>query len=190
MENLNKILKYRGLGEEMSIFDLVRVNGILGVKKDVLVFLNNKDIRFFDRKKKLPPGNAGELKILFVTPKGVEEKKGKGKKTSQIQGNETGESKSNHVLASVEPSPDQAQLTQELVREEKNPGGIDLTRKRLNLQTQGEGIEFNLPFDPNNLEKIPINGLTPVIFQITPVTDLPLLLGLAEEHPETLSAVR
>ena len=61
---------------------------------------------------------------------------------------------------------------------------------KLNLQTQGQGVEFNVPFDPNNLDKIPINGLTPVIFQITPVTDLPLLLGLSEDHSEELSAVR
>ncbi len=72
----------------------------------------------------------------------------------------------------------------------EHPGGIDLTRKRLNLQTQGEGVDFNLPFDPSHLDQIPINGLTPVIFQITPVTDLPLLLGLAEKHPEILSAAQ
>lgn len=92
---------------------------------------------------------------------------------------ETGGSSSDHgFLAEVKPEIQQS------------PGGIDLTSKRLPLETQGEGVDFNLPFDPNHLEQIPINGLTPVIFQITPVTDLPLLLGLAEDHPEALSAVR
>lgn len=50
--------------------------------------------------------------------------------------------------------------------------------------------QYNLSFDPNHLDQIPINGLTPVIFQITPVTDLPLLLGLAEDQAKELSAVR
>lgn len=73
---------------------------------------------------------------------------------------------------------------------ENTPGGIDLTRRRLPLETRGEGVEFDLPFDPNHLEKIPLNGLTPVIFQITPVTNLPLLSGLAEDPSKQLSAVR
>ena len=72
----------------------------------------------------------------------------------------------------------------------ENPGGIDLTRKKLPLQTQGDGVEFNLPFDPNNLENIPINGLTPIIFRVTTVTDFLLSFGLVEEPPETLTAVQ
>ena len=72
----------------------------------------------------------------------------------------------------------------------KNPGGIDMNPNKLKLQTQGQGVEFNLPFDPNHLDQIPINGLTPVISQITPITNLPLLLGLAEDHSEELSAIR
>ena len=71
-----------------------------------------------------------------------------------------------------------------------NPGGIDLTRKRLNLETQGQGVEFKLPFDPNNFENIPINGLTPIIFHVTTVTDFLLSFGLVEDPPETSSAVR
>jgi len=91
---------------------------------------------------------------------------------------ETSGSVSDHgFLAEVEP------------KIQQSPGGIDLTRKRLPLETQGGGVDFNLPFDPNHLDKIPINGLTPVIYQITPVTDLPLLLGLVEDHLEQLSAV-
>ena len=72
----------------------------------------------------------------------------------------------------------------------KNPGGIDMNPNKLNLQTQGQGVEFNLPFDPNRLDQIPINGLTPVIFEITPVTNLPLLLDLADDESKQLSAVR
>jgi len=102
------------------------------------------------------------------------------------------EDRVNHILQNF-PSAQQEQKYDPAALgsvEEKNPGGIDLTRKRLPLETKGEGVDFNLPFDPNTLENIPINGLTPVIYQITPVTDLPLLLGLAEDHSEQLSAVR
>ena len=87
-------------------------------------------------------------------------------------------------------SSDSAQLIENRREEKDDVGGIDLTRKKINLETQGQGVEFNLPFDPNHLDQIPINGLTPVIFQITPITDLPLLLGLADEDSKQLSAVR
>ena len=71
-------------------------------------------------------------------------------------------------------------------------GGIDLTRKRLPLQTQGDGVNFNLSFDPQNFESIPFKGLKPDISTITPllVEDLPLILGLAEDHLKQLSAIR
>ena len=71
-----------------------------------------------------------------------------------------------------------------------NPGGIDFNPANLDLQTQGEGIEMDFPFDPQNLDTIPLEGLTPVIFQITPVTNLPLFLGFAEDRSEALSSIR
>jgi len=61
-------------------------------------------------------------------------------------------------------------------------GGIDFNPNNLNLQTQG--VDYNVPIDPQLLEELtstPLDGLTPVIFQIVPVTNLPLLLGIADQ---------
>jgi len=66
----------------------------------------------------------------------------------------------------------------------QTPGGIDLNPNNLDLQTQGEVAEFNLPFDPQMLENIQIDGLFPVIINITPITNLPLLLGVSEKEEE------
>ena len=57
-----------------------------------------------------------------------------------------------------------------------NLGGIDMNQKNLDLETSGEEIKFDRPFDPVQLENIKIDGFTPVILQIAP-TNLPLLLG-------------
>ncbi len=67
------------------------------------------------------------------------------------------------------------------------PGGIDLNPDNLDLQTQGEGMNLNFPLDPKNLEGVQINGLTPVILEITPVSNLPFLLGLGLLKTEQLS---
>jgi len=63
-------------------------------------------------------------------------------------------------------------------------GGIDLNPSQFDLKTQGPGIEFNLNFDPAMLENMNFTGFIPVIFEIIPVTNLPLLLGInLEESP-------
>ena len=61
-----------------------------------------------------------------------------------------------------------------------NPGGIDLNPNMINLQSQGEGMDFNIPFNPQGMEDIRIDGFTPIIFNITPVTNLPFVLGIPE----------
>ena len=73
-------------------------------------------------------------------------------------------------------------MTAELLFEA--PGGIDFNPKNFNLETQGEGIEFNPTFDPAQLEKIKIEGLSPVIINIVPITNLPLLMGIAPTKSE------
>ena len=61
-------------------------------------------------------------------------------------------------------------------------GGIDLNPDLLELKTKGGGIEFQLPENLKYLETTPINGLTPLIIEIVPVTNLPLLLGVSDKE--------
>jgi len=61
-------------------------------------------------------------------------------------------------------------------------GGIDLNPNNVNLEIQGEEIDVPMPaFDPAQLELMDIEGFYPVIYNIIPVTNLPLLLGTAKE---------
>ena len=55
------------------------------------------------------------------------------------------------------------------------PGGIDFNAKNLNLKEQGSSSE--MPFTIST-QGDQINGILPVIIKITPVTNLPSLLGV------------
>ncbi|VAX37990.1 hypothetical protein MNBD_UNCLBAC01-355 [hydrothermal vent metagenome] len=62
-------------------------------------------------------------------------------------------------------------------------GGIDLNPKNINLQTQGQQINYKDPIDPQLLKSLtssPIDGLAPVILNIIPMMNLPLFLGLKD----------
>ncbi|VAX37586.1 hypothetical protein MNBD_UNCLBAC01-428, partial [hydrothermal vent metagenome] len=68
-------------------------------------------------------------------------------------------------------------------------GGIDFNPNNLNIETQGKGIDYNAPIDPQLLESLtssPIEGFTPVIFNITPILNLPALLGLQDQDEKPL----
>ena len=70
----------------------------------------------------------------------------------------------------------------------KTPGGINFNPANLNLQIKHDGNGIPLPFAQQSIQNIRIDGLTPVIINITPVTDLPELLGLnTSEEPMQLS---
>jgi hypothetical protein len=86
---------------------------------------------------------------------------------------------------------DGAMLSLDTVRDEgiasspaqQNPGGIDFNLDLLELEIQGQGSSFNLPDVDQNFEHIHINdGLMPVIINIAPLTNLPLILGAAERQ--------
>ncbi len=78
-------------------------------------------------------------------------------------------------------------------------GGIDFNANTLPLDVQGGGVDYNFPvptemcIDDDNdgacervdieaLENMPLTGFTPIIFQITPVTNLNGLLGIVDEE--------
>ncbi len=65
----------------------------------------------------------------------------------------------------------------------KNLGGIDMNSNALDLQTSGEEIKFDMPFDPTQLQNIQIDGFAPVILQIVP-TNLPLFIGVKQTEKE------
>ncbi|MCA9401175.1 MAG: hypothetical protein KC713_06085, partial [Candidatus Omnitrophica bacterium] len=81
-----------------------------------------------------------------------------------------------------DPIPDQNQL------KSKTLGGIDLNPDQMMLKESGDRVDFKVnPWDPD--QAIPqFDGLVPVIIQMTPVTNLPMLLGFTDrEDYEALS---
>ena len=67
-------------------------------------------------------------------------------------------------------------------------GGIDFNLDLLELEIQGQGRGFNLPDVDRNFEHIRIDGgLFPVIINITPITNLPVILGATESEEESLA---
>jgi hypothetical protein len=62
------------------------------------------------------------------------------------------------------------------------PGGIDLNAGNMSMNEQGQ--EIDMQFDPATIEQFrsgDFTGLTPVILNITPITNIKPLLGLAPE---------
>jgi len=72
--------------------------------------------------------------------------------------------------------------TGKAVEKVETPGGIDLNPNNFEIQSYGDKIELKIPADFKNFDSTPINGFTPVILQITPITNLPLLLGESENE--------
>jgi hypothetical protein len=59
-------------------------------------------------------------------------------------------------------------------------GGIDFNSDRMDLQRTGQRSEFDWGMSEADLENVEITGLVPVIIQITPVHDLPALMGASQ----------
>jgi len=90
-----------------------------------------------------------------------------------------------------------------ITKEPHTKGGIDLNAKELDIESHGGKIkDFSFPFRENGipcldedsdgicdfidakaLEDMNINGFTPMIFQIVPISNLPLFLGLKDDEP-------
>ena len=78
------------------------------------------------------------------------------------------------------------------IRRRTTPGGINFDPNLIEMEIRGGGIDFNLPMEPG--QPIYVDGLTPVIMQITPALDFPLILGVSEpvrpEEEQPLAAGR
>ena len=73
----------------------------------------------------------------------------------------------------------------------KKYGGIDFNANNLNLKAQGDKIKFDLPASLQDIQPTSINGVTPVIINITPITNFHFLIGLSDkEENKILTAQR
>ncbi|MBF0385597.1 MAG: LysM peptidoglycan-binding domain-containing protein, partial [Candidatus Omnitrophica bacterium] len=66
--------------------------------------------------------------------------------------------------------------------DKKNVGGIDFNPENLELDTKGNMENYKIPDMFKNIDPDSIDGFAPVIFQIVPINNLPLLLGIKEEE--------
>ena len=66
------------------------------------------------------------------------------------------------------------------------PGGIDFNPNHLNLKERGEEVDINFTNLPM-IQPETVNGITPVIFSIVPITNFPFLLGISQEDSQQLS---
>ncbi|VAX35449.1 hypothetical protein MNBD_UNCLBAC01-1961, partial [hydrothermal vent metagenome] len=78
-----------------------------------------------------------------------------------------------------------------LIQEPHTKGGIDFDPNKMNIEERGKGVKFDFPVvdaagSPVNINNIDnINGFNPVIINIAPIINLPLILGLdAKDLPE------
>jgi len=63
-------------------------------------------------------------------------------------------------------------------------GGIDLDSRNLDLQVQGNRIEMDFPSTYSTIDNMSVEGFLLFIIDITPITNIPLLLGIVEEEEE------
>ena len=75
----------------------------------------------------------------------------------------------------------------DVASEEKKPGGIDFNPANLNIRVRRDDQGLPLPWDSQPINNLQIEGLTPVIINIVPVTNLPLLLGQKSESSDELA---
>jgi len=65
-----------------------------------------------------------------------------------------------------------------------NTGGIDFVKDNWELETKGEGIEFEIPAELQGIDFDSIQGFVPIIINIVPITNILSILGLNGEDLE------
>jgi hypothetical protein len=67
-------------------------------------------------------------------------------------------------------------------RKDDVPGGIDFNLDLLQLEVQGQDFDFQLPGENKEVKDIQIDsGLLPIILNVSPIADLPVVLGVTAE---------
>ena len=67
------------------------------------------------------------------------------------------------------------------IRHPEEYGGIDFTRGMLNLEIRRDGKGIPLPVSDQPLDTMNIEGFFPVIINVTPIPNLPLLMGMKDK---------
>lgn len=79
---------------------------------------------------------------------------------------------------------DRAKKDQAMLDKAETPyGGINLNPALLDFEIKRDNNGFPLPINLQPIETINIDGFMPIIINVTPVPNLPLLLGLFDEVP-------
>ena len=89
---------------------------------------------------------------------------------------------SNIIYVDAEPAdtvPSKSAGDRAMKSAEPKNGGIDFDAANLNLTTSGDDLHFN--FADTGINPADVSGVRPVILNITPVSNLPMLLGLQQQ---------
>lgn len=72
------------------------------------------------------------------------------------------------------------------VAENPDYGGIDFNPRNMELKQQGEKAKFDFSIPEIDFDPAVIQGIRPVIINVTPVINFPLLLGLSQQNEKTI----
>ena len=67
----------------------------------------------------------------------------------------------------------------------KAKGGIDLNPAQMSMKVKKQGEDFKFNFNGTEIDAAQVTGATFTIRTMTPVTDLPLILGLSANQSQT-----
>ena len=159
---------------QSEVLTILRLIGFIKDETPIVDAYFRGDYRGLEKIKEWP--KIVEIARKYKTMKSNEERHAWYKETMAVLGLTPAKDKA-MLGADI---PDNIELSADLSTE--TPGGIDFNAKNLNLKEQGAAVEFPFNFDSlEGLQPEQVNGLLPVIINITPVTNFPLLLGLRED---------
>ncbi len=85
---------------------------------------------------------------------------------------------------------DRSAVSSDAKSADSDVGGIDFNPVNLQLQVEGDGSVSSMIADRPDFESMEIEGLRPVILEVTPIGNLPVLLGMMDDKPTQLSSAR